>query len=128
MNSYYIRKAFLTIILGVFAVSTTFGQGKGKPIIDMHLHAFDFEEWRDFFGLTDSQENYEKRTFELLEKYNIYGATSGPRNMVTKWMGLNPKRIIPGLFFFTPEELNLDSVRSWHAEGSLAVLGEIMIQ
>lgn len=124
------KKIFLSlIILYVFSVAA--GQEKKPPVIDMHLHAYSISEMVKLFNVPDyknTQAEYEALTMAALSKYNIIAYASGPHEMVKKWHASNPNRVKPGVFIWHPGELNLDSIRKWHQEGTLDVLGEIGIQ
>ena len=99
------------------------------PIIDMHLHAFDLENPPlERLQSSDSQAMYRQKTFDELVRYNIVAVTSGPSYVVKEWKRALPDRIIPGLFFFHPDEVNLDSLRASFQRGDLAVLGEMGTQ
>ena len=114
------KKLILTLLL-VNIFQAVSGQGSGKPILDMHLHAF----YNDSTELTQ----YEKNTFEAIEQFNLIAITSANQHSkVVKWQKILPDRIIPGLSFFNPQNLDLDSLKQWHNEGTLQVLGEIGIQ
>ena len=69
------------------------------PIIDMHLHALDVEDFKETFGSqsSDSQEAYRQKTFAELERYNILAVASGPSDVVQRWRSTLPERIIPRL-------------------------------
>ncbi len=107
------------------------GQEKQPPIIDMHLHAFSAREILQLFrfkGYEHSQEEYETLTMAELAKYNTIAYASGPHEVVKKWQVSNPNRIRPGLVVGHPDEINIDSLRNWHKEGTLDVIGEIAVQ
>ena len=114
-------------------ISTAFliGQDINLPIIDMHLHALDVN---DFTHKTEdtitvlSQKDYEEQVFTALEKHNIIAVASGPHEIVKKWHRLKPDRIIPGLLIWHPNEVSVDSMRKWHSLGELDVIGEVAIQ
>ncbi|MGD8356769.1 MAG: amidohydrolase family protein [Lysobacterales bacterium] len=70
-----------------------------------------------------------RQTLAVLEEFNIYGVTSGPMEMVEKWRQAAPDRIIPGLLFqLTDGTPSPETIRRWHREGKLSVLGEVTIQ
>lgn len=124
------KTLFLPIaILHIFFVAS--GQEKKLPIIDMHLHAFSTREAVELFNFKDyksSQIEYESLTMAELAKHNIIAYASGPHEVVKKWQVSNPDRIKPGLSAMHPDELNTDSLRKWHKEGTLDVIGEIAVQ
>lgn len=118
----------LTILHIFFAAS---GQDKKLPIIDMHLHALSVRDFAETFNVKDykdSQMEYETLTVAELTKHNIIAYASGPHDVVRKWQVSNPNRIKAGLLALHPDELNVDSLRKWHKEGSLDVIGEIAVQ
>ena len=96
----------------------------------MHLHAFDLVGDNPFGEpqSTQAQEEYRKKTFDELERLNIIGVSSGPAHIVRKWKGILPERIIPGLLFWQPDEVNIDSLRAFFQRGDLAVIGEVAVQ
>lgn len=124
------KKIFLSfIILNVFFDAAA--QQKKPPVIDMHLHAYSISEMVKLFNVPDyknTQAEYEALIMAELAKYNIRAYASGRHEMVRKWHALNPDRVKPGIFIWHPGEVNLDSLRKWHKEGTLDVLGEIGIQ
>ena len=105
---------------------------KHLPIIDMHLHAFELmpgdNESVDGLPAPDTPEQYMRDTINLLEELNIRAVTSGSTSIVQQWHRVAPDRIIPGIFFFRPDEINLDQIEEAFEKGNLAVLGEIVTQ
>jgi uncharacterized protein len=123
------------------------------PIIDMHLHAstaagqgpppvpvcpggiLPAPRRQDAFGLADvmacsepllsapTDEEIMHRTLALMERYNVIGVTSGPRQLVLQWQAAAPHRIIPAGSHASP-----DSIRAWVADGTFDVLGELGFQ
>jgi uncharacterized protein len=64
-----------------------------------------------------------------LERLNVYGVTSGPASLVRLWRNQSPERVLPGLTLqLGPGQVPLDTLRSMHARGDLAVLGEVTTQ
>ncbi len=63
----------------------------------------------------------------MLEKYNITAVTSGPAPLVAAWRKASP-HIIPGLEFGIHDKPDIASLKAMHANGQLAVLGEIDAQ
>ncbi len=53
------------------------------PIIDMHLHALELSPGESDAPATPEQ--YRRDTLALLEKLNIRGVTSGPKDLVRQW-------------------------------------------
>lgn len=76
------------------------------------------------------------RTIEAMEKFNIFGMVSGEPELIAKWSAAAPDRIIPGLDFRLPgtaghahvSARSPAEIRALHAQGRVAVLGEIMAQ
>ena len=101
-------------------------------IIDMHLHAFEVVPGAIHQGTglraPDTQQEYEERTLALLEEYDVLAVTSGPTDLVQKWKAASPDRIIPGLFFRHPSEIELEMARDLVVSGEISVLGEIAAQ
>jgi len=96
------------------------------PIIDMHLHALELSPGESDAPATPEQ--YMRDTLALLEKFNMRGVTSGPKDLVRQWRQAAPDRIIPGIAFFRPDEITLDWIEEAFGTGDLAVLGEIVTQ
>jgi uncharacterized protein len=71
-------------------------------------------------------------TIEAMERLNIVGVLSGEEpERIAAWMAAAPGRFIPGLVLgFGPAGagFSTDSLRSLHAAGRLAVLGEVINQ
>jgi hypothetical protein len=71
-------------------------------------------------------------TIEAMERLNIVGVLSGEQpERIAAWMAAAPGRFIPGLVLrFGPAgaDFPTDSLRSLHAAGRLAVLGEVINQ
>jgi len=103
------------------------------PIIDMHLHALELSPGMiDALSLSDAPpdtpEQYMRDTIDLLERLNIQGVTSGPKDLVRQWRQAAPDRIIPGILLFRPDEVTLDWIEEAFGKGDLEVLGEIAVQ
>ncbi len=70
-----------------------------------------------------------RETIGILDELNIIGVTSGPVELVERWKTASPGRIVPGLSFFLDEDApSPETLRRWHAEGRVAVFGEVAIQ
>lgn len=69
-------------------------------------------------------------TFEVMEKYNIYGVASGDElELVQRWKAHNPSRIIPSMFLrIAPDTPSPDSIKTLFENGEIAVLGEVVTQ
>ncbi|MDA3613685.1 amidohydrolase family protein [Polluticaenibacter yanchengensis] len=65
-------------------------------------------------------------TLKIMDKYNIYGVTSGP--LVQKWKQKSPGRIITGLIFSPDMNIPIEQIRKWVTTDSIKVLGEIVAQ
>lgn len=69
------------------------------------------------------------QTLEVLERRNIIGVLSGPKEYVATWRKAAPERLIPGLMFqLGPDAPAPDALRAMHQRGDLAVLGEVTNQ
>ena len=71
------------------------------------------------------------QTIDVMERLNIVGMLSGTPDRVATWMGAAPGRFIAGLGFqigYPGADFSIDSLRSLHAAGRLAVLGEVTNQ
>lgn len=67
------------------------------------------------------------KTIEILNKYNIYGVTSGP--LLDNYIENGGERIIPGLgLSFFNKELSVEKVRELLSSGKYKVFGEVGIQ
>ena len=130
-----IRKG-LTTILAVLLVLTASGQN--LPIIDMHLHAHDAEDRiiktlsryvNEDLGLekVNSNEELEKKTFELIKKHNLICLTTGDK-MVQEWKEKLPNRIYPSLLFTHPNHFDLKVIEEDFETGKWFALGEIVTQ
>lgn len=101
-------------------------------IIDTHLHANKltpgFVEPLTGLRAPDTQEQYMLDTIKILEEFNIRAVTSGSPELVQEWRSAAPDRIIPGIFFSDPEEVDLDWIRESIMKGELEVIGEVVTQ
>jgi predicted TIM-barrel fold metal-dependent hydrolase len=72
------------------------------------------------------------QTIEVMNRLNIIGVLSGPEpDRIAAWMTAAPGRFIPGLvlqFRSSGADFSTDALRSLHAAGRLAVLGEVVNQ
>jgi hypothetical protein len=102
------------------------------PIIDMHMHASELVpgESEILAGLRspNTPEEYMRENLALLDRLNIRAVTSGSKELVQQWHQAAPERIIPGLWFYRPDEVSLGWIEEAFKQGNLAVLGEIMSQ
>ncbi|MYE82999.1 MAG: amidohydrolase family protein [Gammaproteobacteria bacterium] len=69
-----------------------------------------------------------EQSLALLRKHNVFAVTSGELDLVERWRRAAPRRIIPALSFQMSNPTPLDVLRSLHAEGRIAVFGEVAIQ
>lgn len=69
-----------------------------------------------------------QENFAVMQKYNVFGVTSGPYELVKKWERANPKRIIPAVMFDFKSKAALSNLQNWFSKDSLKVLGEITTQ
>lgn len=69
-----------------------------------------------------------ERSLALLEKHNVFAVTSGELDLVERWRRASPRRVIPAISFQMSNPTPLDVLRSLHAEGRIAVFGEVAIQ
>lgn len=80
----------------------------------------------------ETDEEIMNQTIEVMSRLNIVGVLSGSEpDRVAAWMAAAPRRFIPGLILEFGEEggaVSTDSLRSLHAGGRLAVLGEVTNQ
>ena len=68
------------------------------------------------------------QSIDAMKRNNIYGVLSGSPQAVADWMAAAPRRFFPGLLLLPGMEQHthsVEDVRELHAEGRLAVLGEI---
>lgn len=69
------------------------------------------------------------QTIDAMNRRNIFGVLSGTPERVAAWMQAAPGRFFPGLAFqLGRDEHAPDSIRALHAEGRLAVFGEVTNQ
>lgn len=71
------------------------------------------------------------QTIQVMERLNIFGVLSGSPNRVAEWMAAAPGRFLPGVGFqlgSREDHLSVDSLRTLHSGGHLAVLAEITNQ
>lgn len=68
-------------------------------------------------------------TFDVLDKWNIYGVLSGTADRVSKWRSLKPDRLYPAIEMSVGSEApSIDFLRSLYESGELMVLGELTTQ
>lgn len=80
----------------------------------------------------ETDEGMMNQTVEVVNRLNIFGVLSGfEPDRVAAWTAAAPGRFIQGLVLDFDESgayFSIDSLRSLHAEGQLAVLGEVANQ
>jgi uncharacterized protein len=70
-----------------------------------------------------------QQTIEVMERRNIIGVVSGPPDRVARWRAEAPDRILPALLLTLRDGTpTLEEVRAMHADGRMAVLGEVTTQ
>lgn len=76
---------------------------------------------------SESSEEIMLKTFEIMDKRNVIGITSGP--LTKKYQEINPDRIVPGLMFnMMFSKVSIDSLRTLFQNGEYKVFGEITNQ
>lgn len=80
----------------------------------------------------ETDEELIRRTLDVMNRLNIVGVLSAPEpGRIAEWMSAAPGRFVPGIvleFDETDANVSTDSLRSLHAAGRLAVLGEVVSQ
>jgi len=139
-SSRLVTSLFLLICFGVEpAVAQRRGQRPKPPIIDMHLHAFGFDEYgnppppNEITGrLPTARTDKEALDASLaaLKRYNIVKAVaSGPLEDVLRWREAAPDRIIGGAYFGPRNSLpEIGLLRREFIAGRLSVMGELGLQ
>lgn len=109
------------------------------PIIDMHLHAFGFDEYgnppppNEVTGKLPTART-DKEALEgslaALKRYNIVKAVaSGPLEDVLRWREAAPDRIVGGAYYGPRNALPaVDILKKEFVAGRLAVMGELGLQ
>ena len=147
----------LVILSVIFVQPRAQSQTNRAPILDVHLHAmaandfgpppvatcaeqliylprdprepYSFDQFAACGSMLHSpmtNDDLMRRTFDLMERYNVVGVASGPIEVVRRWRAAAPGRIIPALI--SGDEVPLDSIRTWSADGTIRVLGELTFQ
>ncbi len=114
-------------------------QRPDAPIIDMHLHAFGFDEYgspppaNEITGKSPTART-DKEAMEAslaaLKRYNIVKAVaSGPLEDVLRWREAAPDRIIGGAYFGPRNALpEIDLLKKEFIAGRISVMGELGLQ
>ncbi|MCH9650721.1 MAG: amidohydrolase family protein [Deltaproteobacteria bacterium] len=109
------------------------------PIIDMHLHAFGWDEYGDPpppNEITGKQpaarsddEAMEATLLEMARHGIVMGVASGPLDQVLRWRRAAPDRILGGVYTGSRDALpDLARLRELFDSGEIAVLGELGLQ
>lgn len=71
-----------------------------------------------------------QRSLAVLERRNIHAVVSGSPSLVRTWREAAPDRLIPAaaLTRLAGDDPDPDALRALHAQGELAVLGEVAVQ
>lgn len=133
----------LLILIAYFGVQSALAQRQFQrpkpPIIDMHLHAFGFDEFgnppppNEITGKRPTART-DKEALEAslaaLKRYNITKAVaSGPLEAVLRWRDAAPDRIIGGAYAGPRNALpEVSLLRNEVIAGRLAVMGELGLQ
>lgn len=81
------------------------------------------------FFAAASDADLRDRTIAVLRSHNVRLAmTEGPVEDVADWRKAAPDLILPGVAFGARQDKSVDELRRLHANGQLAVLGEVYIQ
>jgi predicted TIM-barrel fold metal-dependent hydrolase len=130
-------KAF-TLLLAVLLAGPCIAQDRG-PIIDMHLHAFGFDEYgnppppNEVTGQVPTARSDEaaiRATLDEMQKHNVVLAVaSGPLADVQRWKTAGSGRLIGGAYTGPRDPLpDIASLRRLIQEKKIAVLGELGLQ
>lgn len=137
------RLTLLLFLLACYCVEPALAQRKVQrpkpPIIDMHLHAFGFDEFgnppppNEITGKRPTARTDKEAleaTLSALKRYNITKAVaSGPLEDVLRWREAAPDRIIGGAYVGPRNALpELSLLRNEFVAGRLAVMGELGLQ
>jgi len=137
------RLTLLVILFTCFGAQPTSAQKHFQrpkpPIIDMHLHAFGFDEYgsppppNEITGKRPTARTDREAleaSLAALKRYNITKAVaSGPLEDVRRWRDAAPDRIIGGAYFGPRNALpEVSLLRREFMAGRLAVMGELGLQ
>ena len=131
---------FISGFVGILClISCQTATNKYLPIIDMHMHSYPVE----YMGGSNipnpvtgrpsgavSDEELMQATLSEMRRYNIVKAvTSGPLDIMYRWMTEEPKRLIGGVYFDEVTSLpDVEQLRQQFISGRLGVLGELVAQ
>jgi len=128
----------ITLLLAALLAGPGFAQDRG-PIIDMHLHAFGFDEFgnppppNEVTGLVPparTDDDAMRATLGAMREHNVVLAlASGPLPDVQRWVAANPERLIGGVGIGPLDTLpDAVSLRRMASEKHIAALGELGFQ
>ena len=126
-------------LIGFALLACPFSLAGEGPIIDMHLHAFGWDEYGDppppgeVTGerpAARSDEQAVAGTLAELDRHGIVlGVASGPRERVEEWLRVAPGRFLGGIHVGARDPLpELEELREAISTGRVAVLGELGLQ
>ena len=98
-----------------------FDPGRGKRFIDR----FNETACRHKLLSSRSSEEIKAGALAALRKDNIVAVASGPAELVEDWRRAAPDHIISAIGFDLSDAPSIETLRTLHAEGRLAVIGEI---
>ncbi|HSD16603.1 MAG TPA: amidohydrolase family protein [Thermomonas sp.] len=128
----------ITLLLSALLAGPAIAQNR-EPIIDMHLHAFGFDEFgnppppNEVTGQVPRARTDDaamSATLDAMRKHNVVMAlASGPLPDVQRWVAANPERLIAGVGLGPLDTLpDAASLRRMVSEKSIAALGELGLQ
>lgn len=128
----------LTLLLAALLAGPCIAQDRG-PIIDMHLHAFGFDEYgnppppNEATGQVPTARSDEaalRDTLDEMQRHNVVLAVaSGPLPDVQRWKAAAPKKIIGGAYTGPRDSLpDIGTLRRLIVEEQIGVLGELGLQ
>ena len=134
-----IRRSSLIILPLIIHFFISYAQKPGKPIIDVHLHAYpalqptaEDSTWIPLYlPLPETDEALLQQSLEQMEKHNIVKAiVSGSRSYVAKWHEKAPEKLIRGVQVSKVSGTleSVEKVRGWIESGIVEAFGEFSIQ
>ena len=133
------KKLSLTILLVINLIFIAHAQGPGKPIIDVHLHAYpalkpteEDSTWIPLYlQLPETDDALMQQSLDQMERFNIVRAVaSRSRSYVAKWYARSPDKLLKGIQVgkLSGTEESVDKIRGWIEAGIVEVFGEFSIQ
>ena len=130
-------RTIILILCSVFFFSSSLFCQENKPIIDVHLHAYNLWQtqsdtawYPSKFNRPANSEKLMQQSFDMMNKYHIVKAIiSGDTKMIQKWQANDSGRLLPGYETwepFTPE--HIARLRQKIKSGEVKVLAEIVTQ